>query len=48
MFSNHTKETAPVDSQPQIKASIATFGFLSKLHPILAPATYEIGNTAFN
>jgi alkylhydroperoxidase family enzyme len=46
MFTYHTKETAPAGSLPQIEQSIAAFGFLPKLHQVLAeaPATYEAYN----
>jgi len=31
MFTDHTRETAPADSQTQIDVSLTTFGFLPKL-----------------
>tara|TARA_E500000318_G_scaffold55586_1_gene51622 strand:+ start:1886 stop:2455 length:570 start_codon:yes stop_codon:yes gene_type:complete len=50
MFAYHTKESAPSESAPLIDQSVAAFGFLPKLHQILAeaPATYEAYNTVFN
>ncbi len=49
MFTYHTKNTAPAESQPSIDNSIKAFGFLPKLHQVLAeaPATYEAYNTVF-
>lgn len=49
MFTYFTAQTAPAESASQIEASIAAFGFLPKLHQILAaaPATYETYNRAF-
>ncbi len=49
MFTYHTKDTAPAESHPLIDQSIKAFGFLPKLHQILAeaPLTYEVFNTAF-
>jgi alkylhydroperoxidase family enzyme len=46
MFTYHTQETAPGESVPHIAQSIAAFGFLPKLHQVLAeaPATYEAYN----
>lgn len=50
MFAYHTKETAPAESAPLIEQSVAMFGFLPKLHQIMAeaPATYEAYMTAFS
>jgi alkylhydroperoxidase family enzyme len=49
MFQYHTKDSAPAESQPQVDVSVKTFGFLPKLHAVLAeaPFTYELYNTAF-
>lgn len=43
MFTNYTKENAPKESAPQIERSVKNYGFLPKLHAILAeaPATYQ-------
>lgn len=49
MFTYHTLDTAPDASKPAIDQSVAAFGFLPKLHQVLAeaPATYQLYNTAF-
>lgn len=43
MFTSYTKDNAPTESLPQIQRSIKNYGFLPKLHQILAeaPATYQ-------
>lgn len=43
MFISHTPDDAPEDSRPQIEASLKNYGFLPKLHQILAaaPAAYQ-------
>jgi alkylhydroperoxidase family enzyme len=43
MFKSYTKENAPEESAPQIERSLKGYGFLPKLHAILAeaPATYQ-------
>ena len=43
MFKSYTKENAPKESLPQIERSLTNYGFLPKLHAILAeaPATYQ-------
>lgn len=43
MFDYHTKSTAPQESHPLIEASEEAYGFLPKLHQVLAeaPATYR-------
>ena len=43
MFEYLTKENAPVESLPQIERSLQTYGFLPKLHAVLAnaPAAYQ-------
>jgi alkylhydroperoxidase family enzyme len=43
MFTYHTHQTAPAESTPLIEQSLKAYGFLPKLHQILAeaPATYE-------
>lgn len=43
MFDYHTKVTASTESAPLIERSIKTYGFLPKLHAVLAasPATYQ-------
>lgn len=43
MFKSYTKENAPKESLPQIERSLKNYGFLPKLHEILAeaPATYQ-------
>lgn len=43
MFDYHTKSTAPQESQALIDASEKAYGFLPKLHQVLAeaPATYK-------
>jgi alkylhydroperoxidase family enzyme len=48
-FTYHTEATAPADSLPHIADSKKAFGFLPKLHQVLAeaPVTYEIYNAAF-
>jgi alkylhydroperoxidase family enzyme len=50
MFTYYTKETAPEGSLPQIDHSVKTFGFLPKLHQVLAaaPASYEAYNRLFD
>lgn len=42
-FKSYTKEDAPKDSLPLIEQSLKNYGFLPKLHSILAeaPATYQ-------
>jgi alkylhydroperoxidase family enzyme len=46
MFTYHTQQSAPAESLPQMEQSVAAFGFLPKLHQVLAeaPATYEAYN----
>lgn len=43
MFTSYTKENAPKESLPFIEQSLKNYGFLPKLHAILAeaPATYQ-------
>lgn len=43
MFDYLTKESAPVESLPQIERSLQTYGFLPKLHAVMAnaPAAYQ-------
>lgn len=43
MFDYLTKENAPAESLPQIERSLKTYGFLPKLHAVMAasPATYK-------
>ena len=43
MFNYLSKDTAPVESTPLIERSMRSYGFLPKLHAILAesPATYK-------
>jgi alkylhydroperoxidase family enzyme len=43
MFTYHSKQSAPRESLPLIEQSIATYGFLPKLHQVLAdaPASYQ-------
>jgi alkylhydroperoxidase family enzyme len=43
MFKSYTKEDAPKDATPLIEQSLKNYGFLPKLHAILAeaPATYQ-------
>jgi alkylhydroperoxidase family enzyme len=50
MFTYHTIESAPAESLPLIEHSIAAFGFLPKLHQVLAaaPATYEAYSRTFD
>jgi alkylhydroperoxidase family enzyme len=50
MFTYYTKETAPEASRRGIDHSVATFGFLPKLHQVLAeaPATYEAYHFLFD
>jgi alkylhydroperoxidase family enzyme len=50
MFTYYTKQTAPEASRPFIDQSMAAFGFLPKLHQVLAeaPATYQAYNFLFD
>jgi|SRR5579872_4623185 len=43
MFKSYTEENAPKESLPQIERSLKNYGFVPKLHSILAeaPATYQ-------
>jgi alkylhydroperoxidase family enzyme len=43
MFKKYNKDNAPKESLPQIEQSLKNYGFLPKLHEILAeaPATYK-------
>lgn len=43
MFAYHNKDTAPTESLPQIERSVKNYGFLPKLHQILAgaPAAHQ-------
>lgn len=43
MFAYHNKDTAPAESLPQIERSVKNYGFLPKLHQILAgaPAAHQ-------
>lgn len=50
MFTYHTAATAPAESSALIEQSVKTFGFLPKLHQVLAaaPATYEAYSHTFD
>jgi alkylhydroperoxidase family enzyme len=50
VFTYHTKETAPAESLPLMEQSFKTYGFVPKLHQVMAeaPITYEAYLNTYN